>query len=133
MLHRETNVSGFAKSVERQTRKLSGSGGKGIRTPGLLIANETLYQLSYTPVVIELRLARAADFSSTETTYVASDYEVNHGISALLSVSGSTPKLPDKSYSARRGGCDNTSDAKEQLQRARSCLRCALQFSICFA
>ena len=27
-----------------------GSGGKGIRTPGLLIANETLYQLSYTPV-----------------------------------------------------------------------------------
>jgi hypothetical protein len=26
------------------------SGGKGIRTPGLLIANETLYQLSYTPV-----------------------------------------------------------------------------------
>src|SRR5205814_6266450 len=26
-----------------------GSGGKGIRTPGLLIANETLYQLSYTP------------------------------------------------------------------------------------
>jgi hypothetical protein len=27
------------------------SGGKGIRTPGLLIANETLYQLSYTPVI----------------------------------------------------------------------------------
>src|SRR6266853_3922747 len=26
-----------------------GGGGKGIRTPGLLIANETLYQLSYTP------------------------------------------------------------------------------------
>jgi hypothetical protein len=26
-----------------------GTGGKGIRTPGLLIANETLYQLSYTP------------------------------------------------------------------------------------
>ena len=24
-------------------------GGMGIRTPGLLIANETLYQLSYTP------------------------------------------------------------------------------------
>ena len=24
-------------------------GGKGIRTPDLLIANETLYQLSYTP------------------------------------------------------------------------------------
>ena len=29
--------------------KAFGSGGKGIRTPGLLIANETLYQLSYTP------------------------------------------------------------------------------------
>src|SRR5213075_3315995 len=27
------------------------SGGKGIRTPGLLIANETLYQLSYTPIL----------------------------------------------------------------------------------
>ena len=27
------------------------SGGKGIRTPGLLIANETLYQLSYTPTL----------------------------------------------------------------------------------
>ncbi len=26
-----------------------GSGGKGIRTPGLFIANEALYQLSYTP------------------------------------------------------------------------------------
>ena len=26
------------------------TGGKGIRTPGLLIANETLYQLSYTPL-----------------------------------------------------------------------------------
>jgi hypothetical protein len=29
-----------------------GTGGKGIRTPGLLIANETLYQLSYTPVYL---------------------------------------------------------------------------------
>jgi hypothetical protein len=27
------------------------SGGMGIRTPDLLIANETLYQLSYTPKV----------------------------------------------------------------------------------
>ena len=37
-------------------------GAEGIRTPGLLIANETLYQLSYTPVVTKLRLARAVDF-----------------------------------------------------------------------
>ena len=29
------------------------TGGKGIRTPGLLIANETLYQLSYTPEIVE--------------------------------------------------------------------------------
>jgi hypothetical protein len=29
-------------------------GGKGIRTPDLLIANETLYQLSYTPIVLIL-------------------------------------------------------------------------------
>ncbi len=28
---------------------LSENGGKGIRTPGLFIANEALYQLSYTP------------------------------------------------------------------------------------
>ena len=48
--------------------KAFGSGGKGIRTPGLLIANETLYQLSYTPVIGKLRLARAIDFSSTETS-----------------------------------------------------------------
>ena len=27
------------------------TGGKGIRTPDLLIANETLYQLSYTPIL----------------------------------------------------------------------------------
>jgi hypothetical protein len=31
--------------------KRAKTGGKGIRTPGLLIANETLYQLSYTPVL----------------------------------------------------------------------------------
>ena len=37
--------------------KAFGAGGKGIRTPGLLIANETLYQLSYTPV----NLFRARD------------------------------------------------------------------------
>jgi hypothetical protein len=30
-------------------------GGKGIRTPGLLIANETLYQLSYTPPCMWMR------------------------------------------------------------------------------
>src|SRR5438067_4624495 len=36
------------------------TGGKGIRTPGLLIANETLYQLSYTPI---LRMKTDPDYS----------------------------------------------------------------------
>ena len=35
------------------TTDVGGGGGKGIRTPGLLIANETLYQLSYTPETTE--------------------------------------------------------------------------------
>src|SRR6266513_2522206 len=39
-------------------------GGKGIRTPDLLIANETLYQLSYTPKIGE-RLSRRSGFSSS--------------------------------------------------------------------
>jgi hypothetical protein len=51
-------------------RQPTRSGGKGIRTPGLLIANETLYQLSYTPVVG--RLARPADFSSILTRFAFS-------------------------------------------------------------
>ena len=65
-------VSGFVISAGRDA-KAFGSGGKGIRTPGLLIANETLYQLSYTPVIGRLRLARAADFSSIETNPASSD------------------------------------------------------------
>ena len=38
-----------------------GSGGKGIRTPGLLIANETLYQLSYTPGKFQFAALRGCD------------------------------------------------------------------------
>jgi hypothetical protein len=34
------------------------TGGKGIRTPGLLIANETLYQLSYTPALASGTIVR---------------------------------------------------------------------------
>jgi hypothetical protein len=41
---------GRRASLRRDSSEiLLGIGGKGIRTPGLLIANETLYQLSYTP------------------------------------------------------------------------------------
>ena len=35
-------------------------GGKGIRTPGLLIANETLYQLSYTPIYLSTKCTKGA-------------------------------------------------------------------------
>jgi hypothetical protein len=43
-------------------------GGKGIRTPGLLIANETLYQLSYTPksLVISYTNKFVRNFSVSE-------------------------------------------------------------------
>src|SRR5437588_12093874 len=37
-------TANFVNFVDREI-----GGGKGIRTPDLLIANETLYQLSYTP------------------------------------------------------------------------------------
>ena len=40
-------------------------GGKGIRTPDLLIANETLYQLSYTPTSL-----RPVDFVETWGAFV---------------------------------------------------------------
>ena len=48
-----------------QPRKRFGAGGKGIRTPGLLIANETLYQLSYTPGR-GAKISRRSDLSATE-------------------------------------------------------------------
>ncbi len=35
-------------------------GGKGIRTPDLLIANETLYQLSYTPAYLSTKCTKGA-------------------------------------------------------------------------
>ena len=61
-----------APPVEQDSHPLIGSGillaqicgGKGIRTPDLLIANETLYQLSYTPEIGE-RLSRRSQFSSS--------------------------------------------------------------------
>ena len=61
-------------SLRRDSLRLSclkaKAGGKGIRTPGLLIANETLYQLSYTPDTGKRRLARRGDFSSSETVRI---------------------------------------------------------------
>jgi hypothetical protein len=55
------------------------TGGKGIRTPDLLIANETLYQLSYTPKE-EQQLSWRNDFS-------ASDSENSEQPDLLLSLS----------------------------------------------
>ena len=40
---------GSGASLRSRLTTRAKTGGKGIRTPGLLIANETLYQLSYTP------------------------------------------------------------------------------------
>jgi hypothetical protein len=40
-------------SLRSRLAARANTGGKGIRTPGLLIANETLYQLSYTPMDVK--------------------------------------------------------------------------------
>ena len=47
-----TKRPAFAQVTARQLflTQIRFGGGKGIRTPDLLIANETLYQLSYTPI-----------------------------------------------------------------------------------
>ena len=51
MLHIESPPSVAAATFGVTAPKAFWAGGKGIRTPGLLIANETLYQLSYTPIL----------------------------------------------------------------------------------
>ena len=51
MLRIESPPSVAAATSRVTAPKAVGAGGKGIRTPGLLIANETLYQLSYTPIL----------------------------------------------------------------------------------
>ena len=48
--------------IKKRNRR---SGGKGIRTPGLFIANEALYQLSYTPQRPANRVAAHRRFSTT--------------------------------------------------------------------
>src|SRR6476660_8126098 len=75
-------MSAFAKRRVGSLRSSLGSaktGGKGIRTPDLLIANETLYQLSYTPKE-EQQLSWRNDFS-------ASDSENSEQPDLLLSLS----------------------------------------------
>ncbi len=50
--HRSNKILIPSLDLEFCLRKICG--GKGIRTPDLLIANETLYQLSYTPEIGEI-------------------------------------------------------------------------------
>src|SRR5438132_8239982 len=61
-------MSAFAKATARQsslsTTLRAKTGGKGIRTPDLLIANETLYQLSYTPKEAEHDITPRQNFSN---------------------------------------------------------------------
>src|SRR5664279_608526 len=45
-------------------------GGMGIRTPGLVIANDALYQLSYTPCLAGVRLTAPQRFSRTRATLI---------------------------------------------------------------
>jgi hypothetical protein len=45
------------------------TGGKGIRTPGLLIANETLYQLSYTPILVANRCKKMRSKGRLSTAF----------------------------------------------------------------
>jgi hypothetical protein len=66
-------VSAFAKRRRGSLRSPLGSaktGGKGIRTPDLLIANETLYQLSYTPKE-EQQLSWRNDFSASDSENIS--------------------------------------------------------------
>jgi len=75
-------VSAFAERRRGSLRSSLGSartGGKGIRTPDILIANETLYQLSYTPKE-EQQLSWRNDSS-------ASDSENSEQPDLLLSLS----------------------------------------------
>jgi hypothetical protein len=59
-MHRPAFANGYGAAVFLRAK----TGGKGIRTPDLLIANETLYQLSYTPLR-QRRLSRSKKFSSS--------------------------------------------------------------------
>ena len=70
-------------------------GGKGIRTPGLLIANETLYQLSYTP------------FTERKRIYAQSSFGVKRGPS-LLSEKFRTISILRRRHSCRQPSTQGT-------------------------
>ena len=69
-------MSAFAEATARQSSRSSTTraktGGKGIRTPGLLIANETLYQLSYTPGQRSENITRWRFVSNRNNEFAAS-------------------------------------------------------------
>ena len=64
-------------SVECLRGSMESCGGMGIRTPGLLIANETLYQLSYTPKLFRptsLKVEELNRFSTVGRSVSAADF-----------------------------------------------------------
>src|SRR5437588_12015509 len=60
--HRSNQILIPSLDLEFCLREIGG--GKGIRTPDLLIANETLYQLSYTPREAEHDITPRQNFSN---------------------------------------------------------------------
>ena len=65
-------------SVECLKSSMESCGGMGIRTPGLLIANETLYQLSYTPELFRptpLKVEELNRFSTVGRSVSAAEFE----------------------------------------------------------
>jgi CheY-like chemotaxis protein len=92
-----------------------GTGGKGIRTPGLLIANETLYQLSYTPGQ-ERKLSREPIVSSTLFNEVARPLAVTFEASASLAQTLlSYMSVQTTAETTARGRADLTSDRTSEL------------------
>jgi hypothetical protein len=68
-------------------------GGKGIRTPGLLIANETLYQLSYTPVYVSTKCIKRALVQAALTMELLAQSEYPLGNSRNNYLVAERPKI----------------------------------------
>lgn len=58
------------KGLDSQHPVKKDGGGKGIRTPGLFIANEALYQLSYTPTVFLAAADRISQMAAGSGNFV---------------------------------------------------------------
>ena len=69
------------------------SGGMGIRTPGLVIANDALYQLSYTPDAGDI-LTALVDVSTTLLKQLCRSRVVTHSQS-IVGLAAASPWLRD--------------------------------------